>query len=193
MRKRSASSQALPVVFLAANRTRTVGIQLVDDDVVNGELEAVRLAHDRDGLAEAHCLGQHHGNKTAAARILQDGFHPLYRAGQFVEKGVEIVAIAGAGKNPFHVAMLGQKRLQHGHPFAQELRHGEQPQSVAAGRGVYDDAVVDALLHPGGYLQESHEFIQAGQGEIQEAVDFLIVKKSSRGMRFRAIGRRASS
>src|ERR1039457_310254 len=76
--KKISKLASLQIVFFAANRTMAVGIQLVDDDVVNGELEAVRLSHDRDGLAQAHFLGQHHGNKTAAARVLEDGFHPPY-------------------------------------------------------------------------------------------------------------------
>ena len=171
----------------------TFGMQLVDDDVVHGELKAVRLPHDGDSLAQAHDLGQHHGNKTAAGRVLEYGFHLFYGAGQFIQKGVKIVAIAGTGKGPFHVAVLGQQSLQHGYPFPEELRHGEQPQRVTAGGGIDNNAVVDALLHPRRYFQEGHEFIQAGQGKIEEAVDFFVIKKGSPGCDFAAICRCASA
>src|ERR1035437_2084606 len=151
----------LPIVCFAANRTTAVGIQLVDDDVVNGKLKAVRLPHNRDRLAETHLLGEHHRNKTAAARILENAFHPLPGVGQFIQKRVQIVALVGVGDRPFHAAGLGQKGLDHRYPFAEELRQGKQPQGRTARSRIYDDAVVDALLHPRGYLQESHEFIRS--------------------------------
>src|ERR1019366_8831827 len=169
----------LQAVFFGANRTMTFGKQFVDHDVANGEHQAVGLFYDGDGLTQAHDFGQHDGNKTAAGRILENGFHLFYRDGQFIEKSVELVAFAGAGKGPLHVAVFGQESFKHGQPFPEKLGHGEQAQGVAAGSGIDHDAVVDALLDPRGYFEESHEFIEAGERKIEEAVDFLVVEKGS--------------
>ena len=163
MEKQISQLASLPAVFFRANRTIAFGKQFVDDDFAYRQQQPVGLVYDRDGLAQAHGLGQHDGNKTAARRILENAFHLLYRGAQFVEKIVEFIALARAGIGPLHVAVLRQQSLQHGQPFPQELGHGEQPQRVAAGRGIDHYAIVDALLDPGGYFEKGHEFIEAGE------------------------------
>jgi hypothetical protein len=68
----------LQVTLFAADRTTTVRIQFVDDDVANGDSKALCLPHNRNGLAEAHFVGQHDRNKGAKVRILEDTFHALH-------------------------------------------------------------------------------------------------------------------
>ena len=52
---------------------------------------------------------------------------------------------------------------------------------MAAGRRIHHDAVVLPSLHPGGDLEQRHQLVQAGQREIQELIDVLIVQKGAGG------------
>jgi hypothetical protein len=61
----------------------------------------------------------------------------------------------------------------------EEFRHGHQPERVARGCSVDNNAVVTAVFHPRGNLQKGHQLVETGQREVQKAVDFFFLQKGS--------------
>ena len=168
----------LPVAPLRAGRAplgRAGRVEAVDHDLPHRNPEALQLVHQRRRLVKAQGLGQRHRHETATPGILQKPFHPPLRGGQSFQKGVQLVAAIEAAVEPLHVAMLGQQRIQDLEPSAPEPRHGQEPQGVARGGGVHQDAIVAPPLGPAGDLQEGHHLVQARKRQVQQSADVLVV------------------
>ena len=80
-----------------------------------------------------------------------------------------------------HEAVLSQQGIQGLKPGADQIRRGQQPQRVPRGRGIHHDEVVGLGFRPSGDGQQSHEFIQAGQGKVQEAANILLIQEGAPG------------
>ena len=129
----------------------------------------------------AERLGDGYGNELGTRGVAQQALHSLQRGFPVGDEQVEAVRPAIPAEHPPHVPALGQQGLQRPQPSPNQFGHGQQAQGVAAGRGIHHDAVIPALLHPGGDLEEGHQLIETGQGKAQELVDVLIVQERAGG------------
>ncbi len=50
---------------------------------------------------------------------------------------------------------------------------------MSGGRGVHNDARVATGFRPGGNLQKGHQLVQAGQRQVQEPADILMVQEGA--------------
>ena len=60
---------------------------------------------------------------------------------------------------------------------------------MSRGRGIHHDEVVGPGFHPPGNLQQGREFIQTGQGQVQNLLNILLVQEGPPG---RDLGKFAS-
>jgi hypothetical protein len=142
---------------------------------------AQQILAQRQCDVHAEGLRNRNGNELGTRRVAQQTLHSLQRGFPFDDKQVEAVRAAVPAEHPPHVPALGQQGLQHAEPSPNQFGHGKQAQGVAAGRRVHHDAIVQAGLHPGGYLEEGHQLIDTGQREVQELTNVLIVHESAGG------------
>ena len=73
-------------------------------------------------------------------------------------------------------AMLGQHAVEHARDATERLRHGQQPEGVAGGRRIDDDVVPRCRGGQPLELHEPDQFVDAGQGEGEKAIDVVIVE-----------------
>ncbi len=52
---------------------------------------------------------------------------------------------------------------------------------MPGGRGIHDDEVKSVSLGPAGDFQQRHEFIQAGEGEVQDSANIIFIQEGAPG------------
>jgi hypothetical protein len=171
----------LPLPGFGALRAGILRIEAVDQHFLDRYMQALQLVQKLEGLADNYFFPQHHRHKAAVAGILQQSLHLLHRRGQIQEKFVQFVPLIRTPEPLPHETVLGQQGVQGLEPAADQLRGGQQPQRVPGGRGIHHDEVVGPGFRPAGDGKQRHEFIQAGQGEVQDAANIRLIQEGAPG------------
>ena len=171
----------MPPPRFGAQRAGILRIEAVDHHLRDRDMQPLQLAQELQSLADDQVFRQHHRHKAAGAGIAQQTLHLLHRGGQIQEKFVQFVALIRTPEPLLHEAVLGQQGVQGLEPAADQLRRGQQPQGMSGGRGIHHDEVVGPGFRPAGDGKQRHEFIQAGQGEVQDAANIRLIQEGAPG------------